>query len=310
MHLLTIIFDCANLRKKSPDNWRVELFKIYLDNLFLTISLLILVFLVTGCPKKPPSEVAEVRESVNAAMENCAPTYAKDQVLKLDIMLLELDELGKKKKFKKMREKAVDILSHVEILEKTVHEEKKMLHDQIDGEKKRAEDNIKSALESGALNYASNLVVKAKALFQKGVEYEGDPGCHLAKSLGFFHSSAQVAEKAKSIAIEEEKRIAEQELARKLLEEKKEEKIEKPKEKLTQWTVASGENLWTISSKEEVYGNPILWALIFWANRSQIKDPNLIYQDQLLKIPRDFQEEDIKKALEIAKLHIKASEDH
>lgn len=306
---MTIICDYGKLKKKSPDNWRIELFKIHLDNLFLLITLLILVFFLTGCPKKPPHEAVEVHESINAEIENCASIYAKDQLLKLDIMLLELEEQKKKKKFKKMREMALDILPHIKLLKETVLKEKKVLRDQIDEEKKRAEENIKSALEEGALNYASNLLVKAKALFHKGEEYEEDPGCHLSKSLGFFYSSAQVAEKAKFIAIEEEKRITEQELARKLLEEKEAEVKEKPKAEITQWAVAKEENLWTISSKKEVYGNPLLWPLIFWANRSQIKDPNLIYQNQLLKIPRDFKEEDIERALEIAETHIQASED-
>ncbi|MCD4828073.1 MAG: LysM peptidoglycan-binding domain-containing protein [Candidatus Cloacimonetes bacterium] len=35
-----------------------------------------------------------------------------------------------------------------------------------------------------------------------------------------------------------------------------------------------------------IYNDPTRWGVIYRANRDQIKDPNLIYPDQVLKIPR------------------------
>lgn len=49
------------------------------------------------------------------------------------------------------------------------------------------------------------------------------------------------------------------------------------------YTVQKGDNLWNISKKE--YNNPTKWPNIFEANKDQIKDPNLIYPKQVLKIP-------------------------
>ncbi|MEA1973524.1 MAG: LysM peptidoglycan-binding domain-containing protein [Candidatus Cloacimonadota bacterium] len=53
------------------------------------------------------------------------------------------------------------------------------------------------------------------------------------------------------------------------------------------WKVYNGEFLWKIASYPEVYGNGTLWPKIYRANKDQIKDPNLIYPNQKLTIPRD-----------------------
>jgi hypothetical protein len=49
------------------------------------------------------------------------------------------------------------------------------------------------------------------------------------------------------------------------------------------YTVQKGDNLWNISKQE--YNNPTKWPNIFEANKDQIKDPNLIYPKQVLRIP-------------------------
>ncbi len=53
------------------------------------------------------------------------------------------------------------------------------------------------------------------------------------------------------------------------------------------WKVYRGEFLWKIASYPEVYGNGAKWPLIFRANKDQIKDPNLIFPNQVFEIPRD-----------------------
>lgn len=50
-------------------------------------------------------------------------------------------------------------------------------------------------------------------------------------------------------------------------------------------TVTSGESLWSISAKSDVYADPYLWPVIYKFNRDQIKDPERIYPDQVLQIP-------------------------
>lgn len=43
--------------------------------------------------------------------------------------------------------------------------------------------------------------------------------------------------------------------------------------------------LWNIAKKPSIYDNALLWPKIFEGNRDQIKDPNLIYPRERLKIP-------------------------
>jgi len=53
------------------------------------------------------------------------------------------------------------------------------------------------------------------------------------------------------------------------------------------WKIYKGECLWTISSYPEIYNDPFQWPKIYRANTDQIKDPDLIYPNQILRIPRD-----------------------
>ncbi len=54
----------------------------------------------------------------------------------------------------------------------------------------------------------------------------------------------------------------------------------------TRHVVRRGESLWAISASIEGYGGGAGWPRIYEANRSRIKDPNLIYPGQELSIPR------------------------
>lgn len=51
------------------------------------------------------------------------------------------------------------------------------------------------------------------------------------------------------------------------------------------YTVVTGDNLWNISGKQSVYGNPYQWPLIYKANSDKIKDADLIYAGQVFSIP-------------------------
>lgn len=66
-------------------------------------------------------------------------------------------------------------------------------------------------------------------------------------------------------------------------------------------TVSEGELLWTIAKRADVYGDPLLWPLLYQANRDQIKDPRKIYAGQTLTIPRNISEEEREKARNLAK---------
>jgi len=67
------------------------------------------------------------------------------------------------------------------------------------------------------------------------------------------------------------------------------------------YTVVSGDTLWGISAKSSIYGNPYQWPLIYKANRSQIKDADLIFPGQNLSIQRDASAADINAAVNHAR---------
>jgi nucleoid-associated protein YgaU len=63
-------------------------------------------------------------------------------------------------------------------------------------------------------------------------------------------------------------------------------KAKMPANIFDQYTVVKNDYLWKISKKEEIYGSPYQWIRIYCVNKDQIKDPNLIYPDQVFNIAR------------------------
>jgi len=60
--------------------------------------------------------------------------------------------------------------------------------------------------------------------------------------------------------------------------------------------VRSGENLAAIAARKDVYGDALLWPLLYKANRDQIKDPKEIFVGQTLIIPRDKSRDEAEAA--------------
>lgn len=52
------------------------------------------------------------------------------------------------------------------------------------------------------------------------------------------------------------------------------------------YTVRPGDCLWRIAARSEGYGDGRLWKRIHEANRDRIRDPDLIYPGQEIRIPR------------------------
>ena len=67
------------------------------------------------------------------------------------------------------------------------------------------------------------------------------------------------------------------------------------------YTVTNGETLWTIAARKDIYHDPLLWPLLYKANRDQIKNPRQIFPGQVLTIPRDVSETNREKAREQAR---------
>lgn len=65
--------------------------------------------------------------------------------------------------------------------------------------------------------------------------------------------------------------------------------------------VVRGDSLWKISGKAEVYADPYRWPLIYKRNHDQIKDADLIYPGQVLKIDRAPSAADVDAAVQHAR---------
>ncbi len=61
-----------------------------------------------------------------------------------------------------------------------------------------------------------------------------------------------------------------------------------------QYTVVKGDYLWKIAKKKEHYGNGFAWPKIYNANKDKIKNPDLIYPNQVFAIPNLSEEEQAK----------------
>jgi len=59
----------------------------------------------------------------------------------------------------------------------------------------------------------------------------------------------------------------------------------KPSEPDT-YTVMRGDYLWRIAAKSDIYGDPYAWSRIYTSNKDQIKDPDLIFPNQIFRVPR------------------------
>ncbi|WP_457568702.1 LysM peptidoglycan-binding domain-containing protein [Desulfurobacterium sp.] len=62
------------------------------------------------------------------------------------------------------------------------------------------------------------------------------------------------------------------------------------------YRVVRGDTLWGISSKSYIYNDPWQWPLIYRANRGKIKNPHLIFPNQVFTIPRNITAEEVIEA--------------
>ncbi|OMH39996.1 LysM peptidoglycan-binding domain-containing protein [Desulfurobacterium indicum] len=62
------------------------------------------------------------------------------------------------------------------------------------------------------------------------------------------------------------------------------------------YRVVRGDTLWGISSKSYIYNDPWQWPLIYRANRDKIKNPHLIFPNQVFTIPRNITAEEVIEA--------------
>jgi len=163
-------------------------------------------------------------------------------------------------------------------------------------ELERAEKALQAARDAGAKELAPSDYTAAENKLNEGKELIDKIKYNKAKTA--LEESAQLAEIARQKALSAKAQPATQPP----VEAKK---VETPapapapapaKSGYSDYTVKKGDCLWNISKKGDIYGDAYLWPLIYDSNKDQIKDPNLIYPNQVLKIKLDATDEEKKSA--------------
>ncbi len=140
-----------------------------------------------------------------------------------------------------------------------------------------ARQSVEAAKQAGATKLAPGAIDNAEQLLTMA---------EVGMRSGNFEEAQQDAIAAReaarqALAISEVKQVMEAEQPQKT--EKKEVTKSTPPT-YTTYRVRRGDSLWTIASRPELYGDPLLWPLLFKENHLQISDADLIFPGQLLRL--------------------------
>ena len=260
----------------------------------VTIAIcLSLVFFVTGCCTKAPKEVGDAQAALNAAKDKCAADYNVSEYDEASKLLKEAEAYVNDKKCSKARTSAVKAAELAVASEQKANEAMEKAKIEADTSMTAAEKALADAREAEAPEYASGTYGKAEAKIKEAKNLAEAGSCNYLKVKKLADEAAALALQAKNEAIAEKARLEAEERAR--LEAQRRAALEA--EKWNSWTVQKGDNLWNISKHGNIYSDPFMWPLIWKANRSQIKDPDLIYPKQTFSIPRDSSDADKKDAV-------------
>lgn len=75
-----------------------------------------------------------------------------------------------------------------------------------------------------------------------------------------------------------------------------------PLPRTLQYRVTAGDSLWRIAARPTVYGNPLLWPLIYRSNRERLSDADRLSPGQTLTIELDPDAGQVQRAMEYAAL--------
>ncbi len=264
---------------------------------------LLVVLSGVACCTKPPEELAMAKDAVKKAENACAADYVKSE---LDKAKETLDKANTRyesgKRWRRCTETKNLSMQTIELAKKAETDalaEKEKAKKEAEEYIAKLEKCIEKAKGEEANVYAKDEFNQAVAKYEEAKKLFASDECKYNQVKDMLDEAHEMLKKSVAIAKAEKERIAEEkrkaeEAARKAAEE---ELKNHPKE----WTVVKGECLWKIAGYDKIYGDPFQWPLIYKANKSQIKDPDLIYPGQVLTIPRNVSEEEVKQAIKEAK---------
>ena len=248
----------------------------------LMALLIPIALLIGGCCHPPVKQISMAKAQLMEAQEAGAPQYAPKKYKEAETLLSQAEAESKKECKKSWKTVQLASQKAAEAKEEAL---KKKAQAKLAAQKAidEAQGALKAAQEAEAPKYAPDLYKAASNTLNEAVKsFKGE---NYIQALQQAKKAAELAQKAKDAAIKVKEELAEKE------------KAKTP----TSYTVQKGECLWVISSYPQIYNDPFLWPLIYWANKAQIKDPDLIYPGQTFTIPRNFSPQEKDKAIYFSK---------
>ena len=252
-----------------------------------------LIFFAYGCTPPPSQQIADAEAALSAAKEAGAETYAAQEYASAESKLEEARKSLEAMHYTDAKNQAIDARDTALLAKSLAEEAQSKLRAQARDALKTAKDAMRSAELAGAKTHDPKGYRSVEALY--GEADTAYIGGHYTTAI---QKAEEVANRARRLELAA-KRAAEIE------RERKAKMIKPPPPPAApvsdRHTVQTGECLWTISGYEQIYANPFQWPLIYRANRSQIKDPDLIYPGQDFMIPRNPDPEEVEDAIYTAK---------
>ncbi|PID55913.1 hypothetical protein CSB45_13930 [candidate division KSB3 bacterium] len=252
---------------------------------FVVLMFVAVLMLVTfaGCAKPPTQEMSDAKMAFQEAMDAEAQTYASDQYMSAENALNEATALMEKKKYKEAREKALEALKFSRDAKAGATSNKNAMNRGAVEVYNMALEAVNAANRAGAYTYARPQMEDANhTLMEAKAAYDA----------GDFMTSRQLSELALTKARQAEQtakefETEEQSTQGRLIAAEIADPGAVPRPYPTEHVVIKGETLWWIAEYKQIYDDPFQWPIIYKANRSQIKDPDLIFPDQRFVIPRE-----------------------
>jgi len=264
----------------------------------IMFAVLVAVLVVTGCSKPPVQEMDNAKAAMKAAQESGAEKCATEEYSRAKAAVAAAE--AKMAQAESSDDKGAlydaakaELLSAIQDFEKAkeIAAERSKMNDKAQAELDSVKKNLNvAANEDGSMYSASYKAAMAKineaqALIDK---------CESEKALAVLE---QV--EIDNGTIQQE--IIEGKAAAKKAEAARKAKLraQMMKAQTEDYKVVKGDNLWNISKAK--FMNPFMWPLIYWANKDQIKDPDLIFPNQIFKIRKYFEDDEKAKASDFSK---------
>jgi len=259
----------------------------------ILFATLVAALVVTGCSKPPVQEMDNAKAAMKAAQESgaekCAAeeyAKAKEAMAAAEAKMAEAEKGGDKGALYK--EAKAELMKAIQDFEKAkeIAAERSKINDKAQAELDAVKKNLNVAANADGSKYSDSYksamakINEAQALIDK---CEGEKALAVLKQVEVDNGAIQ-------------KEIIEGKAAAKKADAAKKAKLraQMMKAQTEDYKVVKGDNLWNISKAK--FMNPFMWPLIYWANKDQIKDPDLIFPNQIFKIRKYFEDAEKAKA--------------